>query len=138
MDTINYETLKQKLNQSVIFLKDKNLKCTKLSKGSATCELTISKDLCNPYGMVHGGVLYTLADTAVGCASFTSGKSGVTLNGSMNYIKPVFKGKIIAIAQEVSMGKTTGIYQVQVFNEEKRLLATSTFTMYFKEDLPTF
>ena len=50
--------------------------------------MRIDKHILNIHGFVHGGALFSLADTAAGAASFTSGRDSVTLSGTINYIKP--------------------------------------------------
>ena len=47
------------------------------------------------------------------------------------YIKPGRGGKLIGIAQEISSGRTTGVYEVFIFNDENVLLSRATFTMFF-------
>ncbi len=64
--------------------------------------------------------------------SFTSGRDSVTLSGTINYIKPGKGGKLIGIAQKISAGRTTGVYEVFIFNDEDVLLSRATFTMFFR------
>ena len=81
--------------------------------------------------LVLGGALFSLADTVAGAASFATGRDSVTLTGTINYIKPGRGGKLIGIAQEISSGRTTGVYEVFIFNDENVLLSRATFTMFF-------
>lgn len=94
-------------------------------------EMIIDEQILNVHGFVHGGALYSLADTAAGAASFTSGRDSVTLSGTINYIKPGRGGKLIGIAQKISAGRTTGVYEVFIFNDADVLLSRATFTMFF-------
>lgn len=98
---------------------------------NAKVEMIIDEQILNVHGFVHGGALYSLADTAAGAASFTSGRDSVTLSGTINYIKPGRGGKLIGIAQKISAGRTTGVYEVFIFNDEDVLLSRATFTMFF-------
>ena len=54
-----------------------------------------------------------------------------SLSASINYIKPGIGGKLIAIAQEISRGRTTGVYEIFIFNDKEVLLCRATFTMFF-------
>ena len=72
-----------------------------------------------------------MADTVAGAASFATGRDSVTLTGTINYIKPGRGGKLIGIAQEISSGRTTGVYEVFIFNDENVLLSRATFTMFY-------
>jgi acyl-CoA thioesterase len=102
----------------------------KLERGYAEVEMTVNDNSLNVLGSLHGGALYTLADTAAGVASLSYGITSVTLNGSMSYIKPVICGKVKAIASEISRGRKIGVYDVCINDENERLLAKAIFTMY--------
>ena len=73
--------------------------------------MIIDEQILNVHGFVHGGALFSLADTVAGAASFATGRDSVTLTGTINYIKPGTGGKLIGIAQEISRGRTTGVYE---------------------------
>ena len=75
-------------------------------------------------------LLFSLGDTAAGAPKPT-GRDSVTLSASINYIKPGIGGKLIAIAQEISRGRTTGVYEIFIFNDKEVLLCRATFTMFF-------
>lgn len=62
----------------------------------------------NTHGVVHGGVLFTLADTAMGAALFGALQPGqicATINVKINYFKPVFGGQVLCISEVVNQGK---------------------------------
>lgn len=93
------------------------------------------KDL-NPFENAHGGVYYALADTATGAASATHGRKNVTINGSYNYLRGASLGDtLIAEAHEVKVGRTIGVYEVEIKDQNDRLLGTGSFT-YFMMDEP--
>ena len=107
------------------------MKVTQISEGSARVEMLVDAQILNVHGFVHGGALYSLADTAAGAASFATGRDSVTLTGTINYIKPGRGGKLIGVATEISRGRTTGVYEVFIYNDEQVLLSRATFTMFF-------
>lgn len=119
------------LNTKNGFLQNNNMKITEVRSGYAKVEMKIDDKLLNIHGLVHGGALFALADTAAGTASFTTGKKSVTLNASINFIKPGVNGTVYAIAEEISAGRTTGVYEVFIFDDEDNLLCRGTFTVYF-------
>ncbi len=125
------EALKERLNSSSQFLQSNDMKVVEVDRGYAKVEMIIDEQILNIHGFVHGGALFSLADTVAGAASFASGRDSVTLNGSINYIKPGRGGKLIGIAQEISCGRTTGVYEVFIYNDEDILLSRATFTMFF-------
>lgn len=125
------EQLKERLNSSSKYLQSNDMHVVDVKEGYAKVEMVIDEQILNVHGFVHGGALYSLADTAAGAASFTSGRDSVTLSGTINYIKPGKGGRLIGIAQKISAGRTTGVYEVFIFNDTDILLSRATFTMFF-------
>lgn len=126
-----YKEITDTINQNSRFLRNNHMRVISMSDGLAKVELDISEDLFNAHGFVHGGALFSLADNTAGAAAHSTGRKCVTLTGNINYIKPGLAGKLIGVAHEVSCGKTTGVYDVHIFNEHQQLLAKATFTMFF-------
>ena len=128
---LNMEELKTRLNSDSKYLQSNDMRVVEVKKGYAKVEMIIDEHILNVHGFVHGGALYSLADTAAGAASFATGRDSVTHAGTINYIKPGKGGKLIGIAQEISAGRTTGVYEIFIFNDEEVLLSRATFTMFF-------
>lgn len=128
---LNMDELKIRLNSDSKYLQSNDMHVVEVKKGYAKVEMIIDEHILNVHGFVHGGALYSLADTAAGAASFATGRDSVTLAGTINYIKPGKGGKLVGIAQEISAGRTTGVYEVFIFNDAEVLLSRATFTMFF-------
>lgn len=128
---MDHKELMKRLNGNSQFLQSNDMKVTQISEGSARVEMLVDAQILNVHGFVHGGALYSLADTAAGAASFATGRDSVTLTGTINYIKPGRGGKLIGVATEISLGRTTGVYEVFIYNDEQVLLSRATFTMFF-------
>jgi len=84
----------------------------------------------NPYGIVHGGLIYTLADSVMGIALATTGKTGVTLNCSIDYLSPGKGKKLFAYTELIKNGKTIVVYKAKVVNDSDELIAIATGTYY--------
>lgn len=121
----------QRLNSSSQYLQSNDMKVVDIDRSFARVEMIIDEHILNIHGFVHGGALFSLADTVAGAASFVTGRDSVTLTGSINYIKPGKGGKLIGVATEISAGRTTGVYEVFIYNDEQVLLCRATFTMFF-------
>lgn len=121
----------QRLNSSSQYLQSNDMKVVDIDRGFARVEMIIDEHILNIHEFVHGGALFSLADTVAGAASFATGRDSVTLTGSINYIKPGKGGKLIGVATEISAGRTTGVYEVFIYNDEQVLLCRATFTMFF-------
>lgn len=101
---------------------------TKLGPGWAEGEMELKRHHLNPMGSVHGGFLFTLADSIGGTAAWTRGDLVATTNASFNYLNPAVNlKKIIARAEELKAGKNILTYEVSVMAEDGVLLAKGIF-----------
>ena len=101
-----------------------------LEKDRAVYRLDIRPESKNPYGMVHGGALYTLADDACGAAVHTDGRNYVTQHGDLHFLKNQTSGTIRAEGRIRRRGKATCLAIVDITNEDGELLATGQFTYF--------
>ena len=99
----------------------------------AVYRLEIRPESCNPYGIVHGGALYTLADDAAGTAVHTDGGYYVTQSGNLHFLDNRAQGVIRAIGQVRRRGRTTVLAEVDIVDQQDALLATGEF-VYFRVD----
>ncbi len=121
------------INAKNKFLEASQMRVVEISDGYARVECFPDENAHNMFHFVHGGVIFSLADTAAGAASQSSGRSSVTLSSSIDFIRPCRTGKMVAEAHEVSSGRSTGVYDVQVFDGEGKLLSKALFSMFFVE-----
>ena len=78
-------------------------------EGSSTSTLTVRQEHLNPHGVVHGAVLYALADTGMGAAVYTTLEPGdicATIEIKINYFKPVSAGVVTCKTVLINRGKT--------------------------------
>ena len=76
--------------------------------GRTVCSLTVDESHYNPHRVVHGAVLYSLADSGMGAAVYPSlspGEICATVEIKINYYKPVRTGKIRCVTEMVHRGK---------------------------------
>lgn len=84
----------------------------------------------NPYGYVHGGVLYTLADTVAGFTLRLHDFYGVTVNCDFHYMKNLKEGHIYGVPEIISIGRSIAVIRVTVYGEGELKLSEGTFTYY--------
>lgn len=125
------DELKQRLLDSNEFISDNEIKILEFSDDHAKLEMKIDKAVLNGHGIVHGGIIFAMADNAAAAATFTKGRLCVTLNSTINFIRPVVGEKMIVEADAIFAGRTTGVYDVKVTNDQGTLCAKASFTMYF-------
>ena len=82
--------------------------------------------LCTSGGVMHGGVLMSLADTAGALVTFLGlpeGKTTATITSTSHMFRPVSAGSVRAVAVPVHRGRTTVTAETSVFDAEDRLVA---------------
>ena len=92
--------------------------------------LDIGRNSLNPYGMVHGGALYTMADDAAGTAAHTDGRSYVTQSGTLHFLDNRAHGVIRATGTVRHRGGSTVLAVVDITGEDGTLLATGEFSYF--------
>lgn len=111
-----------------------NINHIRLAEAELNCAVTVldaGADSLNPYGFVHGGALYTMADCACGAAARTDGRKYVTLSSSFNFLHSGSKGDSIRAEAKVRRrGRTTCYVDVDLTNDRGELLASGNFTFF--------
>ncbi|HEV8585734.1 MAG TPA: PaaI family thioesterase [Methylomirabilota bacterium] len=104
---------------------------TAVEPGRAVIELEAGERHANPMGTLHGGVLADIADASMGMAyasQLGDGETFTTLELKINFLKPVWTGKLRAEGRVVSGGRTVGLVECHVRDAEDRLVAHATST----------
>ncbi|MDX9789066.1 MAG: hotdog fold thioesterase [Desulfobacterales bacterium] len=100
--------------------------------GHASCSLTITKDMLNFMGLVHGGLIFSLADVAFSAASNSDHLPSYALDVSGSFLKTAQVGDIIvAEASLVHTTRRTGVYRMNILRGNE-LLATFNGTVFRK------
>lgn len=108
------------------------IKLIKAEPGYAVTQMEIMDKHMNGVDMVQGGAIFTLADYAFAAASNSKGLITVGINANISFFKSP-RGKILtAEATEVSSGKKLCGYNVDVFDENRVLIARVSATGYIK------
>lgn len=97
---------------------------TEVSPGKASFKLKVENRHANGHGICHGGIIFTLADTAFAFACNSYNQSTVAQHNSIIYSNPAQIGDVlIADAVEVERAGRSGIYDVRVSNQENKTIA---------------
>src|SRR6476660_4375051 len=106
-------------------------KLTRIEDGRAHIELEVDERLANPMGTLHGGVLCDIADAAMGMAyasTLEEGESFTTLELKINFLRPFWTGGLVARGRVVSRGRTVGMTECDVEDDQGRLIARASST----------
>jgi len=99
--------------------------------GKCILRMTIRKEMLNGFNILHGGITFSLADSALAFASNSYGKKSVSIEASMSYIGQVKEGDVlIATVEEASLTNKIGIYNIAVTKQDNTLIALFKGTVY--------
>lgn len=95
-----------------------------VKEGYSKIKMMVRKEMINGFGIVHGGIAFSLADSAFAFACNSRNNLSVALDTSINFIKPVHVDEVlVAEAKEVHNGKSTGLYQISITNQKDHPVA---------------
>ncbi|MFW9828444.1 MAG: PaaI family thioesterase [Candidatus Thorarchaeota archaeon] len=107
---------------------------TKFEKGYSECVLEINQNHFNPHKVVHGGVMYSMADTGMGAAIYSLLKKDelcATIEVKITYFKPAKEGKLICNTHVIHKGKTIGVLESEINNNERLVAkAYGTYSIF--------
>jgi uncharacterized protein (TIGR00369 family) len=119
---------------SVPYAKLLGFELGEITRGQATIQLTVRDDLKQYQGVVHGGAVASLIDTAAAFAVVTELEAGervTTTDLTVHYLRPVSSGRLSATARIVRGGRRLFVLTVEVTNDQQALLATAV-TSYIR------
>jgi acyl-CoA thioesterase len=102
-----------------------------IEPGAAVCRMSVRDDMVQGHATCHGGIVFTLADTAFAYACNACNRVTVALGAEITFVAPARAGEmLIATARERSRSGRTGVYDVEVTNREGTLVALFRGTSY--------
>ena len=95
-----------------------------IKEGYSKVKMTVRKEMVNGFGIVHGGIPFSLADSAFAFACNNRNNLSVALDTSINFIKAVHVGDTLtAEAKEIHNGRSTGLYHIMITNQNQQDVA---------------
>lgn len=108
-----------------------SIEITDYKEGFCEARLKIEDHHKNLHGTVHGGCVFTLADTVAGYTAMTHKTVITTLNASINYLHPVINTEYLYCKGEtVKNGKTVCVVRIEVFGDDGNIFADGSFSCY--------
>ena len=95
---MDYENLMEFHNKENPFTREMGVQIFEIREGYAKLKLSVKKSHTNALGIVHGGCLFTLADSVCGVAASSYGRQSVTVNASINYLSPALQVKELSLS----------------------------------------
>lgn len=97
------------------------IRVLEIKKGFSKLEMTVEEQMVNGFTIAHGGISYSLSDSALAFAANGYGLKCVSIETSISHTRPAKIGDVLtAECIELNRGKTIGIYEVTVTNQENK------------------
>ena len=117
------------------FIKLLNIEILELSETCAKGRMPFDAKYCNPGGSMHGGCLYSLADTVAGTLAYFKGFDVTTVEGSMNFLEPAINTEYIYCTAKLKRrGKHLVTCDVEITNDAEKLLDCGIYTFFRMSD----
>ena len=95
-----------------------------IEEGYSKIKMTVREEMINGFGIVHGGIAFSLSDSAFAFACNNRNNLSVALDTSINFTKPVHVGDVLtAEAKELHNGRSTGLYHITITNQKDHVVA---------------
>jgi acyl-CoA thioesterase len=102
-----------------------------IKEGYSKIKMTVRNEMMNGLGIMHGGIAFSLADSAFAFACNNRNVLSVALDTSINFLKPVHVDDVLtAEAKELHNGKSTGLYHIIITNQNNHTVAVFKGTCY--------
>lgn len=103
-----------------------------IQEGACKLQMTVRENMLNGFGIAHGGITYSLADSALAFASNSPGQKAVSIETSISHTESLKEGDVImAEAYEEKRSNKIGIYTVKVTNTaDNKVVALFKGTVY--------
>lgn len=109
------------------------IRVIEVGEGTAIVEISADSEIHgNQQGTVHGGLICELADAAIGTAHSTlmeKGESFASIDLKINFIRPVWKSTLRAVAKPIQSGRTISHYSCEIIRDDGKLAATVVSTI---------
>ena len=109
------EEIVHKMYDNDPFSKWLGIEIDHIGEGTCTLNMTVRNEMLNGFGIAHGGITYSLADSALAFAANTHGRQSVSIDTSINHTEALKEGdKIVAIATEESLKNRFAFYKIEI------------------------
>ena len=132
MDTSpTYQLIKKNLYDQDAFSQWLGIELRQIEAGHAVLALTVRKEMTNGFGLAHGGITYSLADSALAFAANAHGRHSLSIETSIAHTKAVQVGDVlIATATEEHLSHKIGLYRIIIQNQKQERVAIFKGTVY--------
>jgi acyl-CoA thioesterase len=107
------------------------IEVTEVRPAYCACRMTVRHEMVNGFGVAHGGIVFSLADSAFAFACNTQGRIAMSIENGITYPQPVHPGDVLtAAATEDTASRRLGFYRVAVTNQRRETVGLFHGTAY--------
>ena len=107
------------------------IEVVKVKDGYCELKMTVRKEMLNGFQIAHGGIAYSLADSALAFASNSHGRKSLSVETSISHTVSVKEGDVLtANTEELSLSDKIGVYHITITNQDNQEVAYFKGTVY--------
>ncbi len=127
-----YELVKTKMYDKDAFSQWLGIEIITIEKDNCILRMEVRPDMLNGFNIAHGGIAFSLADSALAFAANACGNQGVTIDASMSHLRMVKAGDILqATTSLVSKSRKFALYRIEVIANDTDLVASFSGRVYY-------
>lgn len=125
----------QRMLDKDAFTREIGMELLEIDAGRCVLRMQVKPSMTNGFGIAHGGITYSLSDSAMAFASNAHGNIAMSIETSISHLKKVALGEVlIAVTREINRGKTVGRYEVVVTNSTNEVVSVFKGTVLFSQE----
>ncbi|HKJ46964.1 MAG TPA: hydroxyphenylacetyl-CoA thioesterase PaaI [Balneolales bacterium] len=130
-DNEQAQRIVQQMMEEDAFSRWLGIEIIEIAAGKAVLKMKIRDEMLNGFKLSHGGIVFSLADSALAFASNSRGRPALALENNISYFEKIENGdELTAVATELNLTNRTGTYQVEVTNQNNTKVAFFKGTVY--------
>ncbi len=130
------EEIVAEMMQQDAFSKWLGIELIHISRGYCVLQLSVNSEMLNGFEILHGGISYSLSDSALAFAANSYGNKCVSIETSISHLKPVPPKEILkAVANELHRGKSLAVYEVSIFNARDEKISLFKGTVHISKEI---
>ncbi len=99
--------------------------------GAVSLKMTVRDEMVNGFNVTHGGITYSLADSALAFSANSHGMRAMSIETSVSHLKSVHAGDVLTVTtRELTLTRKTGVYIMDIINQKNELVAHFKGTVY--------
>ncbi len=125
------DIVKTRMYENDAFSKWLGIEILDISQGYAKVNMIVREEMTNGFKIAHGGISYSLADSAFAFASNSWGEQAVSIETSISHTRPVNIGDVLTAETSLeNRSKRLAIYNVRVTNQDNKVVALFKGTVF--------